>query len=366
MPSVAAKHPNGEGSLRAIQALMCELGADPPGYFDPFPRQPLQWAIVDPGLPPMLRCLEWVRFHTMCYDGVPKNAQGDPQRSPYCVGLDGKRLNRLDCARETGLSTSVVNRQFASLERLGYIQVKKDGSIWYRGKVEPRAEAAVRQSVAECLQGPRTQSAEPAQPALQRLVAERVIPASSCRKSWTAFAVKRFVRYLIEQGAAPSLLPSPDDTARGQLRHEYEEYLRNQRGLSERTIYHCWRFADRFQQFRLIGLVCRDVALGTGAHVRCEGTGRKQRATPLRKDTAKIIGTWLEERAGRADEPVFNTIRGSKLSRDAVEQIVRRHTTAASKACASLIGKRVSPHVLRHSTAMELLQNGVDRSVIAL
>ena len=178
MPSVAARHPNGEGSLRATQALMCELGADPPGYFDPFPRQPLQWAIVDPELPPMLRCLEWVRFHTMCYDGVPKNAQRDPQRSPYCVGLDGKRLNRLDCARETGLSTSVVNRQFAALERLGYIQVKKDGSIWYRGKVEPCAEAAVRQSVAECLQGPRSRPAEPAQSVLQQLVTERVIPAS--------------------------------------------------------------------------------------------------------------------------------------------------------------------------------------------
>jgi hypothetical protein len=178
MPSIAAKYPNGEGALRAIQALMCELGADPPGYFDPFPRQPLQWAIVDPELPPMLRCLEWVRFHTMCYDGVPKNARGEPQRSPYCVGLDGKRLNRLDCARETGLSTSVVNRQFATLERLGYIQIKKDGSIWYRGKVEPRAEASVRQSVTECLQGPRKRSATPAQPVLRRLVTGRVIPAS--------------------------------------------------------------------------------------------------------------------------------------------------------------------------------------------
>jgi hypothetical protein len=94
------------------------------------------------------------------------------------VGLDGKRLNRLDCARETGLSTSVVNRQFAALARLGYIQVKRDGSIWYRGKVEPRAEAAVRQTVAECLQGPRNRSTAPTQPALHRLVTERVIPAS--------------------------------------------------------------------------------------------------------------------------------------------------------------------------------------------
>jgi site-specific recombinase XerD len=87
----------------------------------------------------------------------------------------------------------------------------------------------------------------------------------------------------------------------------------------------------------LIGLLCRDVALGTGAHVSCEGKARKQRATPLRKETAKIIEVWLEERAGRADEHVFTTIRGSRLSRDAVEQIVRRHTMAASKACASLI-----------------------------
>jgi hypothetical protein len=114
----------------------------------------------------------------MSYDGVPKNAQGEPQRSPHCVGLNGKRLNRLDCARETGLSTSVVNRQFATLERLGYIQIKKDGSIWYRGKVEPRAETSVRQSVTECLQGPRKRSAAPAQPVLRRLVTARVIPAS--------------------------------------------------------------------------------------------------------------------------------------------------------------------------------------------
>ena len=107
MPS-AVKNGQAGGSLRAIQALMCQMGADPPGYFDPIPRQPLKSAIVDPDLPPLLRCLEWVRFHTLSYDGVPKNAAGEPQWSPCCVGVDGKRLNRFDCARETGLSTSVV------------------------------------------------------------------------------------------------------------------------------------------------------------------------------------------------------------------------------------------------------------------
>jgi integrase/recombinase XerD len=116
----------------------------------------------------------------------------------------------------------------------------------------------------------------------------------------------------------------------------------------------------------LINLDCSDVVLGTGAHIRCEGKGRKQRSTPLRRDTIKTIEAWLRERAGDDDEPVFPTIRGDRLSRDAVEHIVRKYTLAASKACASLNRKRVSPHILRHSTAMDLLQNGVDRTVIAL
>lgn len=116
----------------------------------------------------------------------------------------------------------------------------------------------------------------------------------------------------------------------------------------------------------LINLNCRDVALGTGAHIRCEGKGRKQRSTPLRRDTIRTIEAWLRERAGEAEDPVFPTIRGDRLSRDAVEHIVRKCTLAASKACASLNGKRVSPHILRHSAAMDLLQNGVDRTVIAL
>lgn len=116
----------------------------------------------------------------------------------------------------------------------------------------------------------------------------------------------------------------------------------------------------------LINLDCSDVVLGTGAHVRCEGKGRKQRSTPLRRDAARTLEIWLKERSGNADEPVFPTIRGDRLSRDAVEHIVRKYTLTASRACASLAAKRVSPHVLRHSTAMDLLQNGVDRTVIAL
>jgi site-specific recombinase XerD len=116
----------------------------------------------------------------------------------------------------------------------------------------------------------------------------------------------------------------------------------------------------------LAQLRCRDIVFGTGAHIRCEGKGRKQRATPLRRETVKTLEAWLKERGGSTDDPVFPTIRGDRLSRDALEHLVRKYTRSASTRCTSLVGKKVSPHVLRHSTAMELLQHGVDPSVIAL
>ena len=116
----------------------------------------------------------------------------------------------------------------------------------------------------------------------------------------------------------------------------------------------------------LINLNCRDLVCGPGAHVRCEGKGRKERCTPLRRETAKAMQVWLKERAGQADDPAFPTMRGDRLSRDAVEHLVRKYTLAASRACGSLRAKRVSPHTLRHSTAMDLLHNGIDRTVIAL
>lgn len=116
----------------------------------------------------------------------------------------------------------------------------------------------------------------------------------------------------------------------------------------------------------LINLRRADVVLGPGAHVRCDGKGRKERCTPLRQDTAKLLDAWLRDRSGGADQPLFSTMRGDRLSRDALEHLVRRHVAAASRSCPALAGRRVSPHVLRHSTAMELLQHGVDTSVIAL
>ncbi len=116
----------------------------------------------------------------------------------------------------------------------------------------------------------------------------------------------------------------------------------------------------------LIGLRCQDVALGTGAHVQCVGKGRKQRATPLREEAAVVLNSWLRERNGLPQDPLFPSIRGGSLSRDAIERLVAKHAMTAQQSCPSLNRKKVTPHALRHTAAMDLLQHGVDRSVIAL
>jgi len=116
----------------------------------------------------------------------------------------------------------------------------------------------------------------------------------------------------------------------------------------------------------LINLRQRDIVLGDGAHVRCRGKGRKERGTPLRPEARKVLTAWIAENGGRDEDPIFPTVRGTPMSRDAVERLVRKHTQSAARSCPELEVKRVTPHMLRHTAAMELLQAGVDRSVIAL
>jgi site-specific recombinase XerD len=116
----------------------------------------------------------------------------------------------------------------------------------------------------------------------------------------------------------------------------------------------------------LIGLDCTDVTLDAAPHVRCEGKGRKQRAVPLTTTTVAVLRVWMRERNGRPDEPLFPTRTGRRLSRDAIERRVAAHTATATRGCPSLQGKRLTPHVLRHTSAMQLLHAGVDTAVIAL
>src|SRR3989442_6229716 len=79
-----------------------------------------------------------------------------------------------------------------------------------------------------------------------------------------------------------------------------------------------------------------------------------------------LITAWVRERNAQASDALFPTVRGTALSRDAVERVVARHVQTAQSRCPSLKRKHVSPHVLRHTAAMQLLDHGVDRAVIAL
>lgn len=116
----------------------------------------------------------------------------------------------------------------------------------------------------------------------------------------------------------------------------------------------------------LTGLTCKDVRLGTGPHLYCQGKRRKQRVVPLTTQTVKALKRWFKERDGQPDDPVFPSNRGGPLSRDAIEWLINKHTTTATANCPSLTTKRVTAHVLRHTNAMTLLQSDVSTSVIAL
>jgi site-specific recombinase XerD len=116
----------------------------------------------------------------------------------------------------------------------------------------------------------------------------------------------------------------------------------------------------------LAALSCVDVVLGVGAHVHCLGKGRKQRRTPLVPHTTSVLRVWLAERQGSPREPLFPTVTGKPLSRDAIERRIAPHVRTASQACPSIRTKKITAHTLRHTTAMRLLLSGVDVTVIAI
>lgn len=116
----------------------------------------------------------------------------------------------------------------------------------------------------------------------------------------------------------------------------------------------------------IAGLRQQDVWFGSGAHVRCQGKGRKERCTPLARSTTAVLSAWIEEEGSEPSKFLFPNVRGGRLSADAVQHIVAKYVAAACKVCPLLAKKRVTPHVLRHTAAMELLQAGVDRSLIAI
>lgn len=116
----------------------------------------------------------------------------------------------------------------------------------------------------------------------------------------------------------------------------------------------------------LASLTCADVALGAGAHVHCVGKGRKERRTPLVRETVQVLRVWLAERSGSPSDPLFPTLTGRRLSRDAIEHRIAHYVSRAGQVCPSIRTKQVTAHTLRHTAAMRLLLAGVDVTVIAL
>ncbi len=116
----------------------------------------------------------------------------------------------------------------------------------------------------------------------------------------------------------------------------------------------------------LASLTCQDVTLTAGANVHTIGKGRKERRTPLVPTTKAILKTWLTERAGALNDPLFPTTTGKHPSRDAIERRLSRTVTRAGHTCPTIKAKRVSMHTLRHTAAMRLLLAGNDITVIAL
>jgi site-specific recombinase XerD len=116
----------------------------------------------------------------------------------------------------------------------------------------------------------------------------------------------------------------------------------------------------------MTGLKCEDLVLGVGAHVRVIGKGRKERCTPLAKSTRAVLQAWLREPQRGHEQVLFPNANGNRLSVHGVQYLLTKHRMVASKVCPSLQNKRVTVHRLRHTTAMDLLQEGLDRSTIAL
>jgi integrase/recombinase XerD len=108
------------------------------------------------------------------------------------------------------------------------------------------------------------------------------------------------------------------------------------------------------------------VCFGASTFLQLTGKGRKERTVPLWPTTSQVLKTWFAELGAQADRIVFPSAKGKALSRDGVDYLLQQVIQRALPACPSLATKHISPHVIRHTTAMHLLQAGVDIATIAL
>jgi site-specific recombinase XerD len=169
-----------------------------------------------------------------------------------------------------------------------------------------------------------------------------------------AIPSKRFTRTLVHFLTRPevdALLAAPDQFSWSGRRDHAFLLVAVQTGL---------RLSE------MTGLKREDLILGAGAHLRVIGKGRKERCTPLAQSTLAVLKAWLREPQRGNGDVLFPSAMGERLSVHGVQYLLTKHRMAACKVCPSLKEKRVTVHRLRHTMAMDLLQAGVDRSVIAL
>lgn len=185
--------------------------------------------------------------------------------------------------------------------------------------------------------------AAPREPA-QSAVAQRVLAIPQKRTD------RKVVSYLSREELA-ALLAAPDTTTWIGRRDHTLMLVAAQTGL---------RVSE------LVGLRVEQIVRDSETYIRCLGKGRKERCTPLTRETRKALRQWLRERRGAPEDAVFPSRRGGPLSRDAVERLLAKYAALASKKCPALRGRRVTPHVLRHTTAVHLLHAGVECAMIAL
>src|SRR6516164_4263416 len=169
-----------------------------------------------------------------------------------------------------------------------------------------------------------------------------------------AIPSKRFTRTLVQfltRAEVDALLAAPDQRTWSGRRDYAFILLAVQTGL---------RLSE------MTGLKHQDIILGAGAHVRLIGKGRKERCTPIARSTLAVLRAWLREPQRGDGQVLFPNAKGERLSVHGVQYLLNKHRVTGSNLCPSLKHKRVTVHRLRHTMAMDLLQAGVDRSVIAL
>ncbi len=116
----------------------------------------------------------------------------------------------------------------------------------------------------------------------------------------------------------------------------------------------------------ITNLCCGQVTFGAHTFVHLQGKGRKDRTVPLWKETSRVLQVWFDMMGSAAGDIAFPSARGGPLSTDALDYMIQKTVDLAAAQCYSLRKKHITPHVFRHTTAMHLLQSGVDIAVIAL